>query len=320
MGEKKNKINYSIIGAIAIILFLSLVVIFYPNLGDWITETITGRATATTDLNISIGTGGNSPQVVRIFDSGDITLNEGPSSTNISINFSVIDTEGDENLNDTAAQVFLNRTGQAERLNHTCDRIEASGNYTNYTCVVSIFWFDDDGPWSINANISDLASNTATNGTTTFSINTLTGFQLGPANVGFSNIAAGAVNTSADDNLTLNNTGNQVIADGSIKINSTNFVGEKTNTEKIYTGNITASNNSGSSAECDFPETATQMNESAGSVYQAVSGANLSFGNYTANDDTAREIIFICITQTGGELSQQSYSTLSEGAWTVQIT
>jgi len=55
------------------------------------------------------------------------------------------------------------------------------------------------------------------------------------------------------------------------------------------------------------------------SQYTNVTGSILSAGNYTIDDGTAQEQLYFCIRTIGSELTDQSYSTSDQGAWTVRI-
>ena len=313
-------------GALIVILslFITILIIAMTSAGliEWFKAKITGEVTQTTIVNVTVGAGGNAPTIVFVFnDSTDaVTLKDGPSNINISINFTARDSDGAVNLDSSKARVNVTKTGEATRYNSTCSQIESSGNDANYSCLIDMWWFDGAGGWTINATITDLGNNEAYNSTTTLNVKSLTGFNLGPATVTFATIAAGATNTTSTTSPLLNNTGNTAISDGNIQVNATHLVGETTTSEKIYTGNMTAGATTGSNAECNFPATAAQMNLTSGAVYTAISGANLSAGNYTLSDGTAQEQLYVCITLAGSELSQQAYSTLQEGAWTIQVT
>ena len=185
-----------------------------------------------------------------------------------------------------------------------------------------LYWFDKNGIWTIGANITDLNANAATNTSTKLTINTLTGFGMGPATLSWSAIAPGATNSTSTTVIILNNTGNQDFLVNNIKINSTDLIGESDSGKALHSGNFTISNTtSGGKAECDLSNvTASVMNKVSGAGYNTVGGANLSRGNYTVDDGRAQENLYVCLAVAGSELSSQAYSTYSKGAWTLSAT
>ena len=289
---------------------------------------ILGKVTSTAKLNISVGTG-TAPEIVWVnVDSPYLPdLRQGPSNTNITINFTAKDAEGAANLNDSSATVNINRSGEVFRYTPACYKTNTINNYVNYTCNISLFWFDGDGTWTVNASIKDLAQNIVINKTKTLTINTLLGFTSGPGSILFDQINAGATNTSSNnDPLTINNTGNQFIDYNEIEINATNLRGELDNTRRLYSGNFSVGNSTGSNSECYINETlsakgnATRMNATAGN-YVNISQAILPDGNFTIdNGVTGQEQLYFCILLAGSELTPQAYSTLEEGSWTIRAT
>ncbi|MCH7568294.1 MAG: hypothetical protein IIA87_02630, partial [Nanoarchaeota archaeon] len=291
-------------------------------------------------LNYTIGErpdGNNAPQITHVYNdttqlASGVTLNEGPSSTTLVINFSVNDAEGIGDLDNSTATLNITRSGEPVRFNNTCSQIssQASGNNANYSCEVIVYWFDLDGEWLINASIKDSAGEFANNNTEVFNINSLTAFVSGPGNLTFGGINTGDINvTSTNDPLLINNTGNQDFADGSIEINATDLIGEENPAFALWSGNFSVGNVSdGSNAECNFggsggdsAPNATRMNFThAGGNFVTIKLANLSRGNFSVNDgQTGQEELFICLLQVGSEISAQPYSTASQGAWTIRI-
>ena len=326
-------------GAYKLLVLSSLIVIILTislssgGFFSWF-KNITGQATTQTVIvNITIGAG-TAPTIIYIFNAslaGGISLNEGPSNTNITINFTANDSDGAANLNDTSARINITKSGESvARFNSTCSKIATAGAAVNYSCIVPLAWFDIDGIWVINATISDLSGNNASNSSASLTINTLSAFVSGPASMTFATISAGATNqTSDNDPIRLNNTGNQYIYRGKIDINATSLRGETDNSKYLYVGNFSVSNDTGSSRECDILSgtaggSAVNLTNTSGSSFTPINGtiinAALQRGNFTVNDGTAQEDLYVCLRTAGSELSQQSYSTSSLGAWTVRVT
>ena len=315
----KTRKTEQILSIVGIFLILA-VPLTSAGLYDWVKK-ITGKATSQqVELNISVGAG-NPPSITFLTVSSPVDLNEGPSSTPVEVNFTVNDPDGAGNINDSSAYVNFTKAGEDLRFNSSCIKTASAGNEANYTCTVTMFWFDGAGVWNISALISDINSNTGTNNTETLTVNTLTGFVAAPAALTFPTINPGTFNTTAtNDPVVLNNTGNQDITDGNIQINATNLRGETDSNLALYSGNFSVGNSTGAAdPECDTSgNTASRMNETSGN-YATVKGTSLPAGNFTINDGTAQEELYFCLVYAGQELTQQAYSTSQEGAWTIKV-
>jgi len=83
----------------------------------------------------TLGIEAQPPQITQVYNETiDLSLgpNQGPSSTNITINFTAYDANGAGDLNDSTAKI--NITGSVMRENATCAKTADFGNYANYTC------------------------------------------------------------------------------------------------------------------------------------------------------------------------------------------
>jgi hypothetical protein len=296
---------------IAILLFSSFV---SAGFFEWFNK-LTGRATSgTVDINISVGV----PQIIRV-DNTTIDLSNGPNEyplyTSIIINFSVYSPSSVSMLNYTSARINVTDRTTA-RYNISCINWYAAGDYANFTCNVTLFHWDASGQWNITVSIKDNNSNMVQNMTTTFYVGTRTAVKMAPAILTWAGIASGAVNqTSNNDPILMNNTGNDVIDIGGVTVNATDLRGERNDTLALWGGNFTVSTVTGNpTLECNE----TTMGPE--SVYTAVARANLSIGNFTANNgDVGQEQLYVCLKLAGTELTTQPYSTVNESSWTIKI-
>ncbi len=234
---------------------------------------------------------------------------EAPAITDVIVNFSVYSPAGAGNLNHGTA--MANITGDTTRTNSTCFNMVASGDYANYTCNITMWWWDGAGTWNIIAYIEDDQTNSVMNTSTSFFVGERAAFVMSPSVLTWPGIAPGSTNqTSNNDPLLLNNTGNDIIVALGIEINSSNLRGETNSTQALWAGNFSVSWDEGSAppAECG----GTVMSRSS---LEGIDTANLTKGNYTANDGTAQERLYFCLKLTGTELSSQSYSTANETEW-----
>jgi len=307
-----------------IILFLIIILLIVPLASagflDWIKKTITGRVPEQkVDLNISVTTGA-APWIYNVSGLEAITLTDGPGATYITINFSVNDSDGVGNLDNSTAAVNLTNAAAPLRANSTCAFVNAAGNYANYTCNITLWWYDSDGAWTVYANISDNNGNIHVNDTHTRTVNSLTGLIMSPGNLTFTgSLLAGATNQTASNYLTLNNTGNQNISGGNVKVNATDLIGETNKGQALWAGNFSFHNTTGNKIECNVTGSigATAM---VNMTYTGVGGTVLNKGNFSKDDGTGQASLYLCLREVGWELSQQQYSTDEFGQWTVQIS
>ena len=264
----------------------------------------------------TLGGGLVAPVIYGVTSISPVTLTEGPGKTFIVVNFSVYDFNGASNLNNASASINFTKAGESLRYNSSCAVKNFAGNYANYSCNVTMFWWDAAGSdWKVYANISDLDSYITVNDTTTFTVNSLTGFVMSPSALTFSSLSAGSVNQTPTTYLVLNNTGNTNITNP-IQINATDLVGETDHSKILWASNFSASNSTGGKIECNVTSSATAM---VNNTFVSISNTLLSVGNYTLNDGTAQEQIYLCARKVGIELTPQQYSTNAFGSWTIRI-
>ncbi|MBX4196406.1 LamG domain-containing protein [Candidatus Pacearchaeota archaeon] len=243
------------------------------------------------------------------------------SITNVIFNFTAYDPDGFGDLKDASARVNVTIIGQSNlRQNLSCAELNNfATNYANYTCSVQMQYFDSSGSWNLSVSINDTADAVAINESTYFTYNQLSAFTVGPSNLTFASLTPGSTNqTSNNDPLVLNNTGNKNVTLGNIQVNATNLKGETDNTKALYANNFTLSIVTGSSFECGI-----SGNQSVAMSHWAfinVTNSSLTNGNHSlADGSTGQEQIYMCLTVVGNELSGQAYSTAGEGAWTLKI-
>ncbi len=322
MKKERNKEGKKIL-MIFILAFMAVFIISTVSAG-WFQElrdAISGRATQNVEMNITVG----APQIITVFND-TIDVSNGPdeypnATTIIIVNFSVNTVSGVSNLNNDSAAV--NVSGDAERSNSSCQMYDYGTDNANYTCIIGLQWWDGSGDWNITAYIEDNQGNAVTNSSTKFYVGSRTAFVMGPSALTWTALAPGATNqTSNNDPLLLNNTGNDEIVASSITINSSNLRGETAPAEGLWAENFSVSWTTGGAAcsaegctECG----GTQM---ARSAFTALDTANLTKGNFTIDDkSTGQEELYFCLRYVGSEISTQSYSTANETewAWIVQI-
>lgn len=305
---------------ISIIVFvLVLVGLIIPLISagffDFLKKSPTGKATdSPLDINISVTS--DAPVIYHVRYPSSLSLTLGPNPTYFHINFSVSDADGGNNLQNTSAAINISLAGEATRYNSSCAVVNMGGNYANYSCFLTAWWFDADGAWEIGVNISDLNNNVGINTTMTLTVNTLDGFEMSPSSLVFSTLTPGTYNQTPSNHIFMNNTGNQAFSSGEVDVNATDLRGETTSGQALWAGNFSASPYTGGKIECNITESATQL---VNMTYTGISEVVLNDGNYTINDGTGQERMYFCLREVGAELSEQYYSTDNLGAWTIRV-
>jgi hypothetical protein len=307
---------------IGLVVFLALIAFSYfvsAGFDDWF-KGITGKATSGTEtVNISVL--GITPVSVKVYNHTLVGTAVDPTEDgNIGLTFKVelVDTDGVDDINDNSVGANFSKTGEALRQNISCTMI--SGQSTsisqNFTCNITMWYFDAPGAWIINAWGNDTGNGTIIYNTTqTFSYDTLQAIVLSPAALTWASISPGQTNrTSSNDPTLINNTGNYNVTN--ITVSGVNLMGEVTNTYFIDAGNFTADiQTSAADVECNVNVTsgARLLNQTA----EQVIGATLSRGNHSVNTGaTGQEQLYYCIPLVPS-VTTQSYSTPQ--AWTIAI-
>ena len=252
------------------------------------------------------------PQIVNVYnetmDNGGISdgPNEGPDPTYMIINFTAYDENGFENLNHSSAKINVSKSGEVPRVNSSCyNTANYSTYYANYTCSVSMAWWDGSGIWTINATISDNNANSGENSSMTFFVGVTDAFVMNPTVLTWNDLTAGGTNQEANENILMNNTGNVAKY---INVNATNLYGETDSDLALWAGNFTVKNAAG----CEG--TAMVVN-----TFVNVTSTALPVGNFTLNDgSTGQENVYVCLEQAGSELIAQAYST-GNADWAFKI-
>ena len=268
---------------------------------------ITGELTSQpVDLNITV-TSGTAPTIpfVRNDTMTDVSggPTEGPVKTDVFINFTAYDADGFGNLNHSSAWINFSRAGQTTRENASCALVTSYAvNYANYTCDVSMWWWDGTGIWNITAYIADLSANTVTNTSRSFSLGTTTGVTSSPSALTFPSVAPGATNKlSTNDPMLFNNTVNMPPY---LEVHSTELVGESDYGYSLYASTFTVN----TADACAGTTMVVQ-------TYVNISGNSFPTGHYTLSAGTAQEELYFSLEQAGSELKAQTHYTSVQRSW-----
>jgi len=327
MGEEVKKEEEILRVFLFLILMIILIIpIISADVFGWMKKTITGKDTQAITANISVGI----PEIRYVYNNTAAIiaaangLSQGPLYSSLEINFTAYLAAGVLYLNHSKAGVNFTIPGTT-RQNTSCARItgESTTNLQNYTCNVTMWWWDNATTWAITAFATDNSTNLGKNISMNLTIGSTTAFDVGPVALTWPGLTPGATNqTSNNDPMTINNTGNRAVGVSTLNltVNATNLVGETTPAQALWAKNFSIGLATGG-VSC----VGDACTECAGTFpiqsanFTNISGSTLPTGNYTINDGTAQEQLYFCIKIAGAELTTQFYSTASNGSWIVQI-
>ncbi len=274
-------------------------------------DKITGRAT-TQDVSLSVTvTGGSVPVVVAVYNETATSMqsgpNEGPAPTHVIAVFRVNDPDGIGNLDNSSAVMNFSLAGETTR-QATCTFVagQSTSTQANYTCNVTMWWYDAPGQWTINTYIEDLSGNSGYNSTSkNVYVGTTDGLLANQTSLTWPSINPGAANTEANEFMGLNNTGNRP---RSLYVNPSDLLGDVNENYALGANNFSVKNATGCEGTLMVNRTDTNI----------TSVAVFNRGNYTLNDGTAQANLYYCLETSNSNLIAQSYSTGALGAWIIK--
>ncbi|MDP3639687.1 MAG: hypothetical protein Q8R53_00605 [Nanoarchaeota archaeon] len=309
----------------AILLLVVLLLIPILVLGvSYATNPLTGQVTSR-QANLSIRI--NAPPVIFFVSNVTPQSITEASTTLVNFSFTASDADGAADINNNSAQLRIMRTGETDRVNLSCHPLALiSATAINYSCSVYVWYFDGAGPWTVNASLNDTAGQRAENASRTFELQETAAMALSPTALTWATLPAGFTNqTSNNDPITVNNTGNKNIAAAGFLTTGYNLQGLSTLTDFINAQNFSVSPVNGTPSctgvaclECN----GTLMSNNTA---QSISSANLTRGNNTINQHnqtSGQEDIFFCLRTVPTEIARQVYDTTGSAtsAWVVEIS
>jgi len=303
--------NKKIIYSIFLLFVIVLISLSFTSAGFW--DKLTGKAaTNSTTANVTLS---NTPPVV---DSVTPIAAVNPTEANmvsVYFYFTATDSDGIDDLNNNSAVAQFNLSGETDRVDLNCGVVGAlSSTRVNYSCNVSLWYWDGAGSWTVNATIADNSGVTANNMTTHLTYNSLTAIQMNPdAALTWASVAITATQTLADDNpIEINNTGNYDVSSGNVQVNASDLDGDTTAGEWIGASNFTAMglNSCGGTTLVNYTTT--------GISFTILPGGNNTID--AKDDSSGQEQVYFCLESMVDSLSKQSYSTTSGfGAWIIGV-
>ena len=312
------------ITSILIIILLLSIIIFSPQITNFFEEmsAITGLAIEQQyTLNITVGN--QAPTIpsinVSVFSPATPTviLNDKRS---VSFTFVACDPDGNSDID----QGFANLTGSNDTNNYfdanlTCEATAWTNTTCNqFNCSFDMWYFYKSGEWNVSINVTD-GTDWAYNNGSNFNYASTTGIVIGPSSITWTGLSLDSRNqTSGDDPITINNTGNYNISLSKVNVTAYNLRGEETQTEEIPAANMTVDieTTGDPPLECDenFMVNATSTD---------ITNSMLPRGNHTANDgSTGQEQLYFCINHVPPitMISAQSYSTQNSLQWKIGVS
>jgi len=257
--------------------------------------------------NYSAGVSNQAPIVVNISDISAQIVTE----NNIAyVNFTVLasDANGYTDLNNLTLNASF-YFGSVRRINESCafaNNVNATTN--NYTCSIGIWYWDSPGSWNVNATIKDSSGIVSDQYGETFTISGLIAGNMTPETLTWPALNTSSTNVSANENLTLKNTGNINIS--MINITAHDLVGQTVPSFSIYAANFTTNFTSilESNTNACTTDAGTWM---ANNTNVTVAGSSVPSGNNSNNQGIGK--IKLCIKNIN--IIAQNYTTATYGLW-----
>ena len=245
----------------------------------------------------------------------------------INFSFTAFDGNNAGDLDNASAQVRINLSGEAERLNTSCTPLAVLDAYTiNYSCSVNIWYYDGAGTWTINASVKDDINTYVENSSNFFEVLSTTAMVMNPTALTWPTLELGTTNKTANnDPFTINNTGNKDIAAGGITVTGYDLQGTSIPTDYIRAQNFSIWHVNGSSScsgvSCLECNGTIMVNATAEPLaYANISAANNSLAYQ--NETSGQENLFVCLMTVPAEIIRQSYNTagINTAPWIITVS
>ncbi len=288
---------------------------FHVQINDVLNE-ISGWATSRY-FNVTVTLTNRDPSILNVSGISTQTLNE-YNSTEINVTFWAYDPDGAKNLNASTAAANFTQSGEADRFNRTCifsHDLAGNNSISQFNCSVNLWYWDDWGYWNVSVSIRDTSGSIAVNTSTIFNVSRLDGILIQPSQLTFPSMNPGSFNqTSNNDPIIVNNTGNGDITTGNVRVTAIDLYGESDNAKIIFANNVSIGL-SNDATDCN--PNAASASQMSNNTATSVEGSVLSSGNTSAGQ--GQEQLYVCLMKVGSELTSQTYSTQTGGQWVVDI-
>jgi len=219
------------------IFIVSLAIIFAPSILP-----VFGVVGNSTTFNVTLTVNSGTPTITYVD-----AISDGPSDGTTKVvhfYFNATHPNGVSNIPFANATVRINLTTEV-LTSSSCSIASTTGITNRFDCSVTLNYNNSPGTWTINATITDLASNVATNLSQTYTNANLWAITLRTNSITFAG-TPGQSYVSSPNPQQVNNTGNKGFAQ--INVTAFNLQSATNATNIIGAGNITANTTDGSGA------------------------------------------------------------------------
>jgi hypothetical protein len=185
---------------------------------------------------VNLTLSGNTAPVIIFVQSGVSAVPLESSTRTINILFNASDTNGESDLDYSTAQVIVTFSGEQQRTSSSCVNYENDSLVKAFNCTVSMYYYDMDGDWTINATVRDLATSAAENNSINFTFGQLQAVRSNIDGITFGSVALGATAGASNDPLMLNNTGNQNFTQ--VNLTAFSLIGQTISSQSINASSI----------------------------------------------------------------------------------
>jgi len=226
------------------------------------------------------------------------------------------DSDGLSDLGSSATEINGNISrGATSHGNTSCQYSGDVTGYSNYTCNITLLFYDPAGVYDVYVSLKDAAGAYVQNSTKA-DLDQTTSVAFNVSSMTFGTVVAASTNQTPSNNpFVLRNIGNDPINDSNINVTAIDILGDTDDSESIPTVNFTVDIESGGPScsdgaciECDqtfLPGNDTTWN---------ITGAILDIGPYEL------ENLYFCLTHVPDNAGEQDYTTDGNGEkWTVSI-
>jgi len=215
MNIKKIKFNTKIL--VFLVLLTTLTPIAFAGWLDFFKGDMTGKVTNTNgSYAVSLTMGNTPPNITFVSAIPNVGLT-GDTTTAVTFFFTGYDANGEGDLVDGTSRAIFSKAGETTRSTFCTRQNTINGYSANYTCTVTMWYYDQGTNWNINVSINDSSDGMAYNDTTTFNINSLLSANITPNNLSWAQLSTGQSNATAQNTINITNTGNQNITNLTIK-------------------------------------------------------------------------------------------------------
>ena len=312
---------------VRVIIFLGfLILLIVPLTSAGVFSDLFGKITgevSSQPTNVSVSVTGINAVTVDVFNNtltGSVTDPTEDSVNNIEFFVTVTDSDGVNDINDSATNATFSRSGQPTRTNSSCVLVgNLDANSANFSCTISMHYFYEIGSWNITVFANDLGNKTAqSNISQIFQYNQLQAIKISPTSLTFPSVSPGNTNQTSDNDPTLiNNTGNFDVTSGNVQVNAINLQRQDISTDFIFAANFSVGNATGGGPPAECGATSLVNGTDTGITNTILPPGNNSLNNQ--NSTSGQEQLFYCIKNIPSDISSQTYSTTGLGSWTIKI-